>query len=344
MAGFYSEVDPLLQSEIESAYTTAESKEVFDTIAGIFENVELRDMITVLSRDTTTHATGYAVTPHLVGLPPEIINSWHQHETAPQSVTEPEFQNDNSFMDSVRTVAAYGLHYDVGLLTSRGIDTPIMVMHLSEYNGENPLTIRKEHLPGVASSFEMYDAGEQPLGSLADEQVVGLLASLAGLSPRADSLNGETETLVQLIQYLGEKNGISSNEFKITARLLDDPRVPEAKTYGAVLYCDEASLGVTRRSIVVERLLKFSAYATDKLVRFETSDTTLSPPVEKRPKSFMRLDSTTTSGANYDIQQARISLPIIGNPRPQEMSLTNLGGVVETLQEVIGATCENSIV
>ncbi|MEO8105492.1 MAG: hypothetical protein ABI602_04115 [Candidatus Saccharibacteria bacterium] len=338
MAGYFSEVDPLLQSEIEGVYTTSESEEVFGTIAGIFENEELRDMITVLSRETTTLAQGYAVTPHLEGLPPKIISRWHQHETMAQDITEPEFENDDSYLERVRTVAAYGLHYDVGLLATHSVNTPFMVMHLSDSSGERPLTIRKVSHPGEPSLFKMYDAGEQHLGNLEATQVAQLLASLAGLRPQADSLNGKTETLVQLIQYLGESNGVSSNEFKLTARLGDDPDVPQAETYGAVLYRDEVSHGVAKRSVVIERLMKFSAYATDKLVRFETSDTTPPSPVEEKSISSIRLDSTTTSDANYDIEKAKIGVPIVGNRQPQELSLANLGGVVETLQEVICAS------
>lgn len=343
MSGYFSEMDPLLVEEIEGVYITSESEEVFGTIAGIFENDELRDMITVLSSETATLAYGCAVTPHLTGLPPEIIDGWHQHETLKQSITEPEFEDDDSFMDRVRTVAAYRLHYDVGLLTTQDASTPFMVIHLSGSNGEQPITIRKVYLPGELSSYEMYDAGELPLGSLEDVQVAELLASLAGLSPQADSLNGETETLVQLIQYLGEKTGTSSNEFKLTARLTDDPSVPEAETYGAVLYRDKVEDGETERSVVIERLTKFPAYATDQLVRFAASDSTATSPVEEKSNPIMRLDSATASNADYDIQRARIGTPIIGNPRSQELTLANLGGVVDTLQEVICATWENSV-
>ena len=191
-------------------------------------------------------------------------------------------------------------------------------------------------------NYELTDTDGHLIDRFDETELVMILASLAG-AEYADF--NEVNPLAQcaaLLNLIGIKYGVSSEEFHTAASLIPDQTERMADVSGAVIYARRHIFKNSAVTTAIERLVKYEELDTDVLYRMTTGHF-VSPVAEnaERAPVFMK---TLASPAAYDVKNIHITdLTMHGTTHKLRADLNTLDKFADTVQQVVASVVEKTI-
>jgi len=326
---------PRLIAEIEAAF---EENDPYAVISDVLDDPDLTEMLQEQADVWRIVCAGevHVANPRLPSL---VTDLWPKTVLVPdnaiQATDEPHIP-----LTADDFISAYALEVSGGMEIAP--------------NGEHKLALEiNEPVSGIAvqlnspsdpndSNYELTDIEGHLIDRFDQTELVMILASLAGATHADFNEVNPLAQCVALLNLIGYKGGVSSEEFHTIASLIPDQTEHTPNVTGAVVYARRHIFKNSAVVTAIERLVKYEELDTDVLYRMTTGH--FVSPVADSPSRGPAFIKTLASPAAYDVHNIHITDSVMrGTTYKLPADLNTLDTFADTVQQVVASTVEKII-